>query len=104
MTRAEQLRVSAVFACLLAGGLHVGSRPATVEAQGTLPTRLIQAGDFTYVGRFELPDARDGAGNDGFDYSNGVLAFNAYSFYRPRKDESLSRARLLRALNLGPPV
>lgn len=77
MTRAEQLRVSAVFACLLAGGLHVGSRPATVEAQGTLPTRLIQAGDFTYVGRFELPDARDGAGNDGFDYSNGVLAFNA---------------------------
>ena len=29
---------------------------------------------------------------------------SCYSIYRPWKDESLSRARLLRALNLGPPV
>ena len=35
-----------------------------------------------------------------FDSSHSLC----YSFYRPRKDESLSRARLLRALNLGPPV
>ena len=51
--------------------LYVASPRAQV-----LPTRLLQATDLVHEGSFTLPNAQDTTGTYGFDYAQGVLAFN----------------------------
>ena len=47
-----------------------------VSAQTSLPTRLIQQADLIHQGSFTLPSVANTAGNDGFSYVQGTLAFN----------------------------
>src|SRR3989338_9775105 len=46
------------------------------SAAQTLPTRLLQQADLIHQGSFTLPDTLNTAGNYGFAYIHGRLAFN----------------------------
>ena len=47
-----------------------------LRSQSALPTKLVQQGDLSYLGSFTLPDVQDTAGRNGFEYAQGVIAFN----------------------------
>ena len=68
--RSSLARLAAVAAAIMfALGLVLG-------AQESRPTRLLQASDLVHQGSFTLPNAQDTTGTYGFEYAQGVIAFN----------------------------
>ena len=49
---------------------------AAPRSQTALPTKLVQVADLVHEGSFTLPNAQDTTGTYGFEYAQGVLAFN----------------------------
>lgn len=65
---------SAVLAIAVLVTMAPGAGTGAAAVQ--LPTRLVQSGDLVAQGSFTLPDVKDTTGSYGFEYAQGVIAFN----------------------------